>query len=182
MASLYIFMTPPVKKKGLIVLGGGRADYLTRMRARAAAEFYHKYGPMPILASGGKGLLWNFNGNREWTEADVAVETLLSNGVEKYDIKKDRKARTTAENFRGAIPWILEERVTDAYIATNACHMPRSLAIAKQIFIEDCVDCNLHPLSARIRSAKDVVAELGVLVYETIYAPPRAVFRMFFSK
>lgn len=175
-------MTQPVKRKGIIVLGGGRADYLTRMRARAAAEFYHKYGPVPILASGGKGLLWDFNGNREWTEADVAVETLLNEDVKCYDIRKDKNARTTVENFRGAIAWILEQKVTDAYIATNAGHMLRSLAVAKRIFIEDDVDCNLHPLPARIRSAKDAFAEIGVLAYETLYAPPRALYRAFFSK
>ncbi len=180
--NLCIFMIQPEKRKGIIVLGAGRADYLTRMRARAAAEFYHKYGPVPILASGGKGLLWDFNGNREWTEADVAVETLLSEGVKNYDIRKDRKARTTVENFRGAIPWILEQRVTDVHIATNAGHMLRSLAVAKRIFIEYDVECNIHLLSARVRSAKDIGAELGVFAYEAFYAPPRAVFRMFFSK
>ena len=114
------------------ILLGGRPPECGK-RAKAAAELYLAGRVKYIIPSG--GVEWDFEDGQRMTEALYMKRVLLDEGVPNNAIIVENNARTTKENLIFAT--LLMNRKDRCYqnkdvtIVTSACHMQRSLALAK---------------------------------------------------
>ena len=101
------------------------ADEL-RLRAKKAAEVYHRYdGQLPVMVCGGvtKG--------HKRAEAEVMTELLAAEGVPAEAIRAESKSHTTVENFRNAKALLGDQ--ARVLVVTGDYHMRRALKTAKRV-------------------------------------------------
>lgn len=130
----------PSNIDGIIILGGaedlkvsvswqqaevsGAAD-----RYIAAAELAALYPEVPVIYTGGSGLL-RFQTN-DGIGANIA-QTLLTNiGIDKERLIIESQSRNTYENFL-LTKLLLPKDSGNYFLITSAFHMPRSIGLAKQ--------------------------------------------------
>ena len=125
---------------GIILLGGGEDPKMTRERGQPilgdragkyfeALDLLRRFPDSKIVVAAGSGL-WDPDGTHE---TDVASALLAQAGVAPERVVLESKSRDTFENFKNAKAIVtpkLEERWV---LLTGAIHMPRSVAIARQV-------------------------------------------------
>ncbi len=125
--------TFPVDTHGvIIVLGGGNTiqkEYGNKLTVSDTtlhrvnyAAFLHQKTQLPILTSGGKGMLG------EKSEAELMAEVLQNNFNIHAKLEEDQ-SRTTADESFYVAKILKENQLKHAYLVTNAWHMPRSVYI-----------------------------------------------------
>ncbi len=129
----------PADIDGIIILGGG--EDLTQSvnwgtvelgsagdRYISAAILARRYKAVPVIFSGGSGLLGY---QRSGSEAHIAKQLLAAVGIDDSRLVLEAEARNTAENF--LLLKLLLPKTTGTYLlVTSAYHMPRSVGIARQ--------------------------------------------------
>lgn len=125
---------PPEKDyEAMIVLGAqvnpdGQPSKQLELRLGMALRAYEK-DPMPIVVCGAQGE------NEPMTEAEAMREWLLARGVNPLDIKMDMASFNTAQNIQEAI-YLLPEGTKEVLIITSDYHLPRALAIARDLSLQ----------------------------------------------
>lgn len=125
---------------GIILLGGGEDPKMARqrdqplLRDRAgkyfeALDLLRRFPQAKLIAAAGSGS-WDPEGTRE---TDVASALFAQAGVAPARLTFESESRDTFENFRNAKA-IMAPRPGERWVLlTGAIHMPRSVAIARQI-------------------------------------------------
>ena len=121
----------------IIVLGAqvrpdGTPSVQLGWRLDAACEAYEKKA-VPIIVCGAQGR------DEPMTEAEAMKKYLTARGVPETDILQDPDSVNTNQNLRNAAK-LLEARpdVRRVLIVTSDYHVPRSLAIAKDLGYDAC--------------------------------------------
>jgi len=124
---------------GIIVLGGGENLKISvgwdttevgngGDRFIAAAILAKHYSQVPVIFSGGSGLL---RFDTTVTGGDIAHQLLVAVGIDEDRLIIESQSRNTYENFV-----LLKDRLPKAdgsyLLVTSAFHMPRSVGIARQ--------------------------------------------------
>jgi len=146
---------------GIIILGGAeelkisvswqRAEVSSAAdRYIAAAELANLYPDIPVIYTGGSGLL-RFQMN-DGTSVDVAQTLLLNVGIEQSRLIIESQSRNTYENFQ-LIQALLPKREGNYFLVTSAFHMPRSVGLAQQNNI------NVIPYPVDYRSNKPALRQ-----------------------
>jgi len=151
----------PTEVDGIIVLGGaeelkisvswhraevsGAAD-----RYIAAAELANIYPDIPVIYTGGSGLV-RFQTN-DGTGADTAQTLLVNVGIEQSRLIIESQSRNTHENFQ-LIHALLPKKAGNYFLITSAFHMPRSVGLAQQNNI------NVIPYPVDYRSNKPALRQ-----------------------
>ncbi len=120
----------PRPAQAMIVLGAqvdpdGSPSRQLQFRLEAALGVYQKT-PMPIIVCGAKGE------NEPASEASVMRNWLVDKGVNPAHILLDESSFNTRENIRGAQS-LLPAGTKDVLIITSGYHLPRAMAIARDL-------------------------------------------------
>ena len=118
---------------GAQVLPNRRASVQLRWRLDKAQEMYEK-NPCPIVVSGAQGP------NEPAPEGQVMREILIADGIPEGDVFAEIAAGDTKENIRNAWAILSELGAERPLVVTSDYHLPRALAIAR--------DVGLHPQGA----------------------------------
>ncbi|OUR64208.1 hypothetical protein A9Q79_07140 [Methylophaga sp. 42_25_T18] len=154
----------PTDVDGIIVLGGAeelkisvswqRAEVSSAAdRYIAAAELANLYPDIPVIYTGGSGLL-GFQTN-DGTGADIAQTLLLNVGIAQSRLIIESQSRNTYENVQ-LIQALLPKREGNYFLITSAFHMPRSAGLAQQNNI------NVIPYPVDYRSNKPALRQWGM--------------------
>jgi uncharacterized SAM-binding protein YcdF (DUF218 family) len=132
---------PPLCRiDGIIMLGGGEAPKLARMRGEPilreragkyfeALDLLHRFPDAKLIIAAGSGA-WDPAGTHE---TDVAAALFAQAGIPTDRLILESASRDTFENFRNAKA-IAAPRSNDHWVLlTSALHMPRSVAIAREV-------------------------------------------------
>ncbi len=133
----------PEQVDGIIVLGGGidlkrSVDWSHPEtgegadRYIAAAILAKRYPTVPVLFSGGSGLL---RFQTLATEGQYARELLMALGVASSRLLIESKARNTYENMMRLRP-LLPVKEGHYLLITSAFHMPRAVGIARKLGLQ----------------------------------------------
>lgn len=114
---------PPSATDAVVVLGaplgpGGALTELLDERVRAGAALWHA-GAAPLLCVTGGGP----DGR---VEADAMAERLLALGVEAAAIRRERRARSTAENARRVAELLRPEGCRSVWLVSQPFHLRRA--------------------------------------------------------
>jgi len=123
---------------GIIVLGAqvlptGEPSVQLRWRLDKAIECYNA-NPCPVVVCGGQG------DNEPAPEGDVMRAALLADGLPPEHVISDPLSANTRENIRNGWEILQKLGCTRPLIVTSDYHLPRALAIAR--------DVGLDPLGA----------------------------------
>lgn len=123
----------------IVVLGAGRyasaPEYsgdtvstggLERLRYAACL---HKQTGLPLLVTGGDPL------NEGGAEA-LLMEEVLLNDFQVEEVWTEGESRNTAENALFTKTLLAERGIEDVYLVTHAWHMPRAVAIFRQVGLD----------------------------------------------
>jgi len=132
----------PQNIDGIIVLGGGeelkQSISWNNTELGSAGDRYiaatilaKQYADVPIIFSGGSGLLRTTTIDNE---SNIARSLLLALGVEQQQLIIEGNSRNTYENFTLIAP-LLPNRHGQYLLVTSAFHMPRAVGIARQNMI-----------------------------------------------
>lgn len=150
----------------IVVLGAGRAGFVSCSRERIAGNYVKNNGKMLVIASGGRGLLCD---RQEKTEAEGIWEGLLSLGVNPEMIQIEPYSRTTKENLANSAFLAFYKtgnRNLKIGIVTSSGHMARALRYGKEARGKVKFNVDFFPVYRREFSLKDVLSEFCVLAYE----------------
>lgn len=122
---------------GIIVLGGGEEAASTAYwgqlqlnegaeRYTAALELAHRFQSARILFTGGSGRVRDVMGS-DTSEADVAREFFLGQGIGRERLLLEGKSRNTAENARLSLEIAAPKSGETWVLVTSAFHMPRAM-------------------------------------------------------
>jgi uncharacterized SAM-binding protein YcdF (DUF218 family) len=125
---------------GIILLGGGEAPKLSADRHQpilgnrsgkyfAALELLRRFPEARLIVAAGSGA-WDPEGTHE---TDVAAGLFHQAGVDPARIILESKSRDTYENFENAKAIVQPKPGERWVLLTGALHMPRSVAIARQV-------------------------------------------------
>ena len=129
--------------QAIVVLGGGADEYdasgehvgpsaASVMRCLHAGRIYRKYGPCPVVATGGKT-----SADRPGpSEAKIMRDVLVLLGVEPSDILLEEDSRTTYENALGSQPLLAERDLGRIVLVTDAAHMYRASGCFEALGLE----------------------------------------------
>lgn len=129
---------PPLARlDGVIVLGGAEdapgTAYWQQVQLGAAAERYttalalaRRFPSARIIFTGGSGRLRDLAG-ADATEADVAREFFLEQGLSPDRLQLEPGARNTSENARRALDLARPAPGESWILLTSAAHMPRAM-------------------------------------------------------
>lgn len=113
---------------GAQVLPDGTPSVQLEWRLNEALSRYQAQ-PMPIVVSGAQGA------DEPATEASIMRSWLMARGVPDTMILVEDKARNTQQNLENALA-LLPEDVERILIVTSDYHLPRALAIARDLGVE----------------------------------------------
>ena len=128
---------PPVGEfDTIIVLGAqvkadGTPSVALERRLTAALEEYQKQ-PMLMIVCGAQG------SDEPRAEGDVMRDWLIAHGVAAADIEAETDSFNTRQNLGYAQSIMDDRRLTAALIVTSDYHVPRALALCKQVGIIAC--------------------------------------------
>ncbi|HEV2674585.1 MAG TPA: YdcF family protein [Aliidongia sp.] len=125
---------------GIILLGGGEATKLSVQRRQpildqragkyfAALELLRRFPEAKLIIAAGNGSL-DPGGTHE---TDVAAGLFAQAGVDPSRLLFDPDSRDTFENFENAKKMVSPKPDERWVLLTGAIHMPRSVAIARQV-------------------------------------------------
>ena len=125
---------------GIILLGGGEAPKLSRARGQpllqdragkyfAALDLLRRFPEVKLIVAAGSGA-WDSEGTHE---TDVAAGLFAQAGVAPDRIILESKSRDTFENFENALALASPQPGQHWVLLTGAIHMPRAVAIARQV-------------------------------------------------
>jgi len=125
---------------GIILLGGGEDPKMARergqpiLRERAgkyfeALDLLRRFPEAKIIVAAGSGS-WNPAGTHE---TDVSSALFAQAGVAPGRVLLESKSRDTFENFQNAKAIVTPKPGERWVLLTGALHMPRSVAIARQV-------------------------------------------------
>ena len=127
-------LPPVVDSDVIIVLGAqvkedGTPSVALERRLTAALETYQT-DPQVIICCGAQGA------NEPAAEGDVMRAWLLSRGVREEDAIAETKSFNTRENLNYAKEIMESRGLSQALIVTSDYHVPRALALSRQVGIE----------------------------------------------
>lgn len=99
-------------------------------RLRAALELYRRGYVSRIIVSGGRGE------DETISEATSMKRFLVLNGVSPEAVLEDRFSRDTWENLRNSQQVMNHYGLQSAIVVTSDYHLPRALAVARQLGID----------------------------------------------
>lgn len=154
----------PTDIDGIIILGGAeelkvsvswqRAEVSSAAdRFIAAAELALMYPDVPVIYSGGSGLL-RFQTN-DGTGESISKTLLTNVGIEQSRLIIESQSHNTDENFLLLKP-LLPKINGNYFLVTSAFHMPRSVGIAEQRKI------NVVPYPVDFRSNTPALRQLAI--------------------
>lgn len=119
---------------GIIVLGAqvlpsGEPSVQLRWRLDKARECYAQ-SPCYVVVCGGRGV------REPAPEGDVMRAVLLSEGLPEEHVISEPVSADTKENIRNAWAILQEKGCTKPLIVTSDYHLPRALAIARDVGLE----------------------------------------------
>ena len=125
---------------GIIMLGGGEDPKLSRDRGEpilrqrpgkyfAALDLLRRFPEAKLIVAAGSGA-WDPDGTHE---TDVASAVFAEAGVAPDRLIFESKSRDTFENFQNAKAIVTPKPGDRWVLLTGAIHMPRSVAIARQV-------------------------------------------------
>jgi len=156
---------------GIIMLGGGEEPKLSRARDQAilrersgkyfaALSLLRRFPAAKLVVAAGSGE-WDPDGTRE---TDVASAVFAEAGVPADRLILDSTSRDTFENFRNAKALVAPKPGERWVLLTSAMHMPRSVAIAREIgFPVIPWPTDYRTLPAELALANNLGGSLGVL-------------------
>ena len=150
-------MPMPEKIDGIIVLGGGEQIKLSFAhhhaqlgeagdRYLAAASLARHYPQVPVLFTGGSGLV---QFQRPEDQAWIPRQLFAEAGLAPQRVTIESKSRNTFENFVNIKP-LLPKANGRYLLVTSAFHMPRAVGIAR----EQHIDVVPYPVDYRSFSTK----------------------------
>jgi uncharacterized SAM-binding protein YcdF (DUF218 family) len=114
-----------------IILGaytdGYRPSPPLKSRLRAGIELYRRGYITYVIVSGGKGE------DESVSESSAMKRFLIINGVHPDYILEEPKSKDTWENLRNSRKAMTQFNLKSAIIVTSDYHLPRALAVAKQL-------------------------------------------------
>ena len=125
---------PQVKDSDVIIVLGaqvkedGTPSVALERRLTAALEMY-KTDPQIIICCGAQGA------NEPAAEGDVMRAWLIDRGVKEEDAIAETKSFNTRENLNYAREIMKEKGLSQALIVTSDYHVPRALALCRQVGI-----------------------------------------------
>ena len=125
---------PPVADSDVIIVLGaqvkedGTPSVALERRLTAALETY-KTDPQVIICCGAQGA------NEPAAEGDVMRAWLIARGVKEEDAIAETKSFNTRENLNYAKEIMKEKGLSQALIVTSDYHVPRALALCRQVGI-----------------------------------------------
>ncbi len=124
----------PVPADAAIVLGaytnGYQPGIALSARLKAALDLYRRGYVRYIIVSGGQGT------DETVSESRSMKRFLVFNGVPPQMILEDRHSTDTWENLRNSRELMFKHSLNSAVIVTSDYHLPRSLAVARQLNIK----------------------------------------------
>jgi uncharacterized SAM-binding protein YcdF (DUF218 family) len=125
---------------GIIMLGGGEEPKLSHQRGEAllrdrsgkyfaALDLLRRFPEVKLIVAAGSGSI-DPEGTRE---TDVASALFVEAGVAPDRLILESASRDTFENFRNAKAIVAPKPNEHWVLLTGAMHMPRSVAIARQV-------------------------------------------------
>lgn len=131
----------PVPSDAAIVLGaytnGYQPGVALSARLKVALDLYRRGYVQYVIVSGGKG------SDETVTESRSMKRFLVFNGVPPEVVLEDRHSTDTWENLRNSQEVMLRHGLISAVIVTSDYHLPRALAVARQL------DLNASGFAAR---------------------------------
>lgn len=145
---------------GIIILGGSLDEGVSAARASvalneaaerltAAVALARRYPSALVMFSGGSGRLFSEGA----TEAEIAQQFLLEQGVAADRIILEDKSRNTNENAVFSRVIAKPKDGDRWWLITSAFHMPRSIGIFRQVGF----DVEAYPVDFRTRGAADLL-------------------------
>lgn len=120
-----------VHSDAAIVLGaavwGDQPSPVFRERINHSISLYKNGYVKKVIFTGGKG------SENDYTEAEVAKDYAIENGIEEKDILIETKSRITEENLIYAYDIALMNKLKTFTIVSDPLHMKRAIFIAKDI-------------------------------------------------
>lgn len=126
---------PPAQNyDSIIVLGAqvlptGQPSVQLRARMDTAKEYYQK-SPVPMVVSGGQG------SNEPAPEGDIMRDLLIAEGLSARHVISDPHSADTRQNIRNAWTLLEAQGCQRPLIVTSDYHLPRALAIARDLGID----------------------------------------------
>lgn len=96
-----------------------------RARVRSAAQAYRRFGPLPIVASGG------YTGDHRESEASVMARLLREEGI--TGVALEESSRSTMENFTCTAQLLGGARGQRVLVVTSDYHMLRARLTARRV-------------------------------------------------
>ena len=145
-----------------IVLGaytdGFRPSPTLTARLKAGLHLYRIGYVSHIIVSGGRGE------DETVTESSSMKRFLVLNGVPAESVSEDRKSRDTFENLRNSRTLMKKKDFQQSIIVTSDYHLPRALAVARQLEME----VTGFPAPSRPSDARFAVREVFALLAYTL--------------
>ncbi|WDV45120.1 YdcF family protein [Clostridiaceae bacterium M8S5] len=129
--SIYTYgnRTEVVKADAVMVLGasiwGDEPSPVFKERINHGIWLYKNGYAHKIIFTGGKGV------NKQYSEAFVAKQYALKNGVDVNDIYIEAYSTITEENIEYCLKIIKENKMNDIIIVSDPLHMKRAITMAK---------------------------------------------------
>jgi len=110
---------------GAQVYANGELSPQLEMRMEAALREWKRH-PVPVVTCGAQGQ------NEPGPEGEIMRQWLIQRGVPEKQVIAETESRDTRENLQLA-SWLLPESVKSVTIVTSDYHLPRALALAKDL-------------------------------------------------
>lgn len=144
-----------------IVLGAAASDRgvsnVYAGRLNHAIILYEKKRVQRIIVTGGLG-----EGNTK-TDAEVAMEYLVSNGIPKEAIIEENTSTITQENLKNAAIIMSHEGLTSALIVSDPLHMRRAILLADDVGVE------AYPSPTQTSAYKSLKTKIPFVARETFF-------------
>lgn len=119
----------------IVILGAqvkedGTPSVQLEYRLQTALTLYQEH-PMPIVSCGGQG------GKEPAPEGEVMTKWLTERGVDPAHAIAETASTSTEENILNALK-LLPEDIGRVLIVTSDYHLPRALAIARDLGVDAC--------------------------------------------
>ncbi|GEM46468.1 YdcF family protein [Deinococcus cellulosilyticus] len=114
----------------VIVLGAaqynGKPSPIFRSRLQHALNLYQTGRVQKVIVTGGKA-----EGDR-YSEGEAGRNFLIQKGIPAKHVLAETRSRNTYENLKNAKGWV----TTPVSVVTDSIHMPRAIAMAKDLGME----------------------------------------------
>lgn len=154
-----------------VVLGaavwGNKPSPVFEKRIKHGIWLYKNGYAKTLLFTGGKGK------DKLYSEAFIAKEYAVKNGVPAKDILMEEESTLTQENVENAAEIISEKQISCVLIVSDPIHMKRAMLMAR--------DCKLEAFSSPTRTSKfkSVGSNVNFICTETIYLIGYRIKRLF---